>query len=336
MSVSRFRTRHLVLNFNVPWPQGLEYASFPSLHGQALRDVVRELVALKPHQPLGRHASALSRRVREWFLRARKLVRGNDKTVTGSLEKCIAHWKEHLNILPAPHRERILSRILRGVPLPWANGKSPRKPIRCFRNSPDLKLRKDDVWRTLKEQLQEGAVLPWDVQGQGLPMGVSPIKWVVKDDPNKVRVVIALCSINDEFEVDAGKCKLDSLDSIRYMWEVDDWQITGDEHSGFYHYKNLVEECTWTAFSLAPDELPDGVADALRKKYPQCFEVSTGRLVFTFAGLPQGATHSVKVFDDLSKGFVAGLCAHKCGSQFARAVTYIDDFLFLLRSPRRT
>ena len=146
--------------------------------GTHLRDVVNELSSLSPRQPLGPLASRLSTKIKQWYLRARKMVRGNSVTVTGSLQKSYSLWKEHLSFLPCAHRDRILSRIFDGVKMPWQSGAAPKHPIRQMFNGPELRRQRDTMWRTLREQLIEQAVRPWDVAAQGLPMGMSPIKCV--------------------------------------------------------------------------------------------------------------------------------------------------------------
>lgn len=103
-------------NFHsLPVPQGCEFSTFPMPKGTHLRDVVNELSSLSPRQPLGPLASRLSTKIKQWYLRARKMVRGNSVTVTGSLQKSYSLWKEHLSFLPCAHRDRILSRIFDGV-----------------------------------------------------------------------------------------------------------------------------------------------------------------------------------------------------------------------------
>ena len=51
----------------------------------------------------------------------------------------------------------------------------PSAPIRNFRNNPNLLQKPVEVWATVEEQLAEGAVVPFDVQGGYLKNGVTPM-----------------------------------------------------------------------------------------------------------------------------------------------------------------
>ena len=94
-------------------------------------------------------------------------------------------------------------------------------------------------------------------------MGVSPIKWVLKAESSKVRIVIVLCAINAMFKPDSGKCVLQTLTSQRYVCEPFDWMLTTDKHNSFFHYELCGRDRAWTGFSLHPDELHNGVADLI-------------------------------------------------------------------------
>ena len=303
--------------------------------GAHLRRIVDELAALAPREPLGPLAERLANRIKEWFLRCRTIVRGKNIVVTGSLQSSLPLWEEHLKFLTPEHRTRLLSRILDGVPMPWRLGRPPSAPHRKFHNGTDLKAQRDVMWRTLSEQLQEGAVRVWNVRDQGLPMGLSPIKCIKKSGTDKMRIVIALCDVNSDLDPESGKCKLKTLHRERFMWEPYDWLMSADEHSGFFHYHVAPADQTWTAFSLAPNELPPGVAKRIRAKFPECYHTGTGRLFFTFAGLPQGATHSAAVYDDLSAGVLSGFVNRRAGMGRARGSQYVDDFTFAASSPVR-
>ena len=77
-----------------------------------------------------------------------------------------------------------------------------------MRNHGDIASHVDKLWRTLSELITAESVLPWDVQANGLPLGMSAIKMVQKSGTDKMRVVFVLCDINTQFCADAGKCTL--------------------------------------------------------------------------------------------------------------------------------
>ena len=136
-------------HISVPKELGLQ--SFPLPVGRRLHEIVAEILALEPRQKLGPLAQQLSDEIKAWYLHAKDVIRGKDKTVTGSLKHSIKLWREHLSCLSAEHRDRILRRIHSGVPLPWLTGAPPTRPLRTFHNSDDLCQKKDKVWDTLKE-----------------------------------------------------------------------------------------------------------------------------------------------------------------------------------------
>ena len=141
-----------------------------------------------------------------------------------------------------------------------------------------------------------------------------------------MRIVISLCDVNVELDPESGKCKLKTLHREIFMWEPFDWLMSADEHSGFFHYHVAPADQTWTGFSLTRNELPPGVANQILKKHPEYLHAESGRLVFTFAGLPQGATHSAVVYDDLTAGVLSGFVNRRSGSARPRGSQYVDSF----------
>ena len=307
---------------------------FPMPDAAAVRLLVDEIRSTPMRSTIGLKAQHLRSKISDWVTEVRSAIRGESVKVTGALKENMKLWNHHLKHVPTELRHKVLQWIESGVPLPWDGGRPPLHPIRTWHNNPDLVSKRDLVWKTLKEQLEEEAVQPWDVQRRGLPMGLSPIKWVSKTGTDKVRIVIVLCSINKKFDERAGHCTLQSLHAIRSMWEQDDWQISADQHNSFFHLENSEEDKTWLGFSLHPDELPLGVAKKIVEKYGDaCVHTPTGRLIFVCAGLVQGATHSTATYNTFSSAVVQGFTAFRHGSQTPRITSYIDDYLKLISSP---
>ena len=307
--------------------------SYPLPPRSEVPALVDECVNRGPRDDPGPLSQKLERDIRQWYRRMFHAVKGSERTVTGALRGNLPLMEEHLRSVPSPQKERVLMRIKQGVQLPWLNGRPPSHPIRVFANNPELRHEADKVWSTLSEWLLEGAVRPWNVAKRGLPMGMSPIKWVLKSGSDKVRIVIVLCAINKMFEPDSGKCKLQTLTSERYVCEPFDWMLTTDKHNSFFHYEVCNRDHTWTGFSLHPNELPDGVADLILREYgSDCFHEPSGRFIFFFAGMPQGATMSTAYYDDLSSAILQGFRTFRHGSQVPRCRHYIDDYWHLFRS----
>ena len=300
----------------------------------AIFKLVDEIKNLSPHAPLGPLAQQLTSRIRHWFRQIWKFFRGSSIQVTGALEKNMSLWRHHLSNIPKKQRLKILELVQYGYRLPWKYGKAPAKPIRSLHNSKDLHLQKDQVWRTIDELIRESSVAPWNVHAHGLPKGMSPIKWVSKTGTSKVRVVFVWCRNNDEFAPDCGACDLPSLHKIRHIWRLFDWQLSTDKHNSFHHVKIHKDDLTWCGFSLHPSELPPAVAPALIRKFGTNFiHRPTGRLVFVLKGLPQGATASTAVYNNLSQTVLHGFLSFKHGSQLPRGTVYVDDFKNLMASP---
>ena len=314
---------------------GLNLPLFPMPEKEFLCSCVREIVNNPPRTPPGPAQTALRKICLEWFHQVHRQIRGDSILVTGALELNMPLWSSHLASIDPTHRKRVLRRITHGVEFPWIGGAPPLKPLRTWRNGPSLSLNASRLWRTLEEQLNEGAVIAWDVRARGLPMGMSPIKCVNKTGSDKVRVVIALCDVNDNFIPEASKCSLQMLHSVRAVWEVDDWQVSDDEHNSFFHLKLCDRDLTWAGFSLHPSELPPGVSDEVLKRFgSHCLHKPSGRLIFALAGMPQGAAPSTAFMDDLSSAVVQGFRSCRHGSQVPRSLHYVDDFNHLIRSPK--
>ena len=302
-----------------------------------IAELVREIRDMGPHSSLGPLAVTLTARIRTWFKQVWTFFRGDSSKVTGALKDNISLWRAHLRPLPKQLRSHILHMVIEGYKLPWMGGSPPLLPIRVLHNSSDLHMQSGQVWRTLSDLIDEHTVEPWDLSiNNGLPMGMSPIKWVTKTGTSKVRVVFVLCAINRHFRLSCGKCELDSLHKTRHIWCPFDWQLSTDKHNSFHHVHLHKDDITWCGFSLHPSELPSGVAQDLIRRFGSRYNFvhkPTGRLVFVLKGLPQGATASTAVYNQLSQAVLQGFLAFKHGSQVPRGTVYVDDFKNLMGSP---
>ena len=332
-------------------PQGWQHDEpLPLPPLATIYEMERESRQLPPGEfgPIGQ---AWFDKVLTWAQRMKLKYQQGRTRVAGSWRLNIEHWRRRLQRLPAARRKRVLDIIEFGATLPFKGGVAPTKPLRKLNNHPRLHERPDDVWRSIKEQLFEGAIDPVDVGGkvpvggcvpQGssdvdvLPKGVYPIRWVEKSGSDDVRITINMIPLNDTFEEGCGAVELATLSKMASLWQKNDYQVTLDQHSAYYHLEYHKDAKEWVSFMIDDSELPPEAVKLLSQRCPQA-RWGDSKWVFVYRGLAMGCAPSAAQYclcvDALmdtwrhcTVGEVQGLPPEQI-----RCSQYIDDSIYLVQ-----
>ena len=333
----------------------------PWLHDDVLPlpelSVIRKIEAecrVRPPNEFGPLGTRWLKDVHAWGETMKQKYQGARTAVAGSWRLNIQHWEKRLSRLPKARRERVLKLIRHGVSHPFKHGRAPSKPIRSLNNHPRLRERPVEVWQTLLEQLDEGAVDPHDCGGaipvgapagavpQGctdeavLPRGLYPIRWVTKTGSDRVRIVINMIPFNKWLKEESGAVDLATLSKISSLWQQGDDQITLDQHNAYYHLEYTEDAREWVGFMVDDSELP---ASAIRELTRRCPSARWGasKWVFTYRGLAMGCKPSaaqycecsdalMDTWRDCTVGEAVGLHPEQ-----PRCSQYIDDSIYLVQ-----
>jgi hypothetical protein len=206
----------------------------------------------------------------------------------GSLQQSVKFWED------IGASGTVLDWIRYGVPLRWRS-----RPVRdgVLRNSESAMEHASFVDMALAELLAAGAVRHTSIR----PAVVSPLGVVPKpNSKDKFRLIVNMRYVNQAIVV--PKFRMETLSSLADLLKSQDFMVSFDLKSGFWH------------IPLAPDA-QQYVAFSWRGQY-YCF----CRLPFGLASSPWAFT---KVLRQLVK-YWRGLGI--------RLLPYLDDFLFMSRS----
>ena len=119
---------------------------------------------MEPGDGYGPVTTSWLARAHQWLRELVQRFQAGDGKVTGNWARVAHEWKSRFAHIPcSTEREQLLEIITEGGKLPFHP--VPSAPMRNFRNNPNLLQKPVEVWATVEEQLAEGAVVPFDVQG---------------------------------------------------------------------------------------------------------------------------------------------------------------------------
>jgi hypothetical protein len=263
--------------------------------------------------------------------------------VTGALGESIGRWDSQIAHMPAAERRDYRYMLTHGVDWPWLDGVPPVRPCRYggrrMRNHPELHLRPDAVWKTLKKIFSTRSARWWDTKhGRRLPMGMHPIRWVPKGDTTDVRITWNMVDFNKLLDPAAATVELETARKLRHRVQRHDLMGGLDLSSSFYHCKYTDRAAAWTGAAVCSTELPEGVWDKLYESHPCAHFRRDGKdwLVFVLLGVTMGAAPSVKQFTDLMAVPVQAWMRCPVGTEADgtleswRSTIYIDDLQYFV------
>ena len=355
-----------VLPVEKAWYHHKHGIDFPFPKGEELRQMKLEVELHGPETVhYGRVSTMWLVKVHQFLAAMVTRFQSNDGRVTGNWAKAAEEWDLRFAYLDIKERKELGEIIRQGGKLPFDT--IPPLPLRRFRNNPRLRDKPVEVWSTLGEQLDEGAIVPFDLEGAclgrnnlqvggKLPWCVFTTNWVVKTGSQRVRVTCDGGPLKPFFSPEAVGCTLDTNDSMRFQWRERDFFVSFDQHSSFFHYALWPRHRKYMGISIHCGELPVGVGIRLAAKYPQAVLPVLGqsysssgnqereravaralqdgefRLVFVYAALMMGASPSVAMLTRVMSALLGAwkLCPVGFGlaRETFRAGNYVDDSIF--------
>ena len=174
-------------------------------------------------------------------------------------------------------------------------------PVSTPVNSPDLSLHMDAAWDALRKDMDHGAVLSCNLQRDGKPWVVSPVRTAPKGwRTGKRRFVINMRFLNRRIPDTESTCSLDTLSRIRNLLtfpgapDSPAWGITMDLASGYHNFWISRHLWTYMGFAFHRSELLVEAIEHLQFVAPECEDDVSGNLYFLMRALGFGFAPSAR------------------------------------------
>ena len=322
------------------WPRRLapQGVSPPPVTKEMVEAIQREDAAADPNEDPPPAAQGFAAQMRSYVHRLTTETFAFSPTLSDNPRRAADRIESRISFLPRARVKRVMSVIREGYLIPF---RSPPPPFHRQQNGPDLAAHRDAAWKALSKDIAHGAVMPCDIQAQGKPRVVSPVRTAPKGWRSKDRrFVVNMRYINKFIVEDASPCELDTLPRIRNMFcfggraNSAAWGFTLDLASGYHNF--LIHKDQWNLMGIAihAAELPQGGIDRLRKDFPNCEDKEAGLFYFTMRALPFGLAPSCAVFSDVITALVAAWRRHRVCGHALRISSYIDDVVVVAPTAR--
>lgn len=289
---------------------------------------------------------------------AHKMVRkyqGSSPQVTGNWNNATCEWHKRMEVLQPCRAKHVMNIVQHGAKFPFSI--LPKKNMWTFTNHPKLREKSQEVWNTLKEQMEEGTVVPFDTRGAvvdgksllhgRLPKCMWSTAWRYKKHTSKVRITHNAGPLKKFFDKKDVTVDMEGIEDLRWRIREGDLLTGTDVHSAFFAMLIHEHHRTYTGHSYASDELPIGVAQMLAANHPECvlmvgkskaeavshFKKGTFRICLQYRGLLMGASPSVRMLQDVYSALqdAWSFCPVGQGSnreQF-RQTLFVDDAAYI-------
>ena len=299
--------------FPPPWPGPKDRAA-----------MCRESASLHPEAPLGPLASHWVDQLVEWYERLQKHFEFNPANLAMNVRVNAHKWRRRLSFLAQDQKELfrfIVDFIENGHTIPFA---SP--PPKYFRkaNPPSLKADKVRAWAAIKRDMDHGAIIPANIEKEGLPWCICPVRTADKSN-GTARFVHNTRHLNKRIDDEHTKCSLETLLKTRNMYMQDGFLIGSDYQSGYHCVYVRPEDRKYLGFALHLSELTDDARKWLFEHFPNAYYHKKRCFIFFYAVLPFGLGSSCKVFNSLICALVSFWRRCDSDGHATRASSYIDD-----------
>ena len=309
------------------WPMyGSEPPPFlPPWPSQARRRAMQaESSHLHPEDPLGPLAQAWVLELQAWYAKLQKHFNFDPTDLPANLKRNVQRWKQRLSYLKDDQPElyrSVISSIEEGHRIPF--DKKPKKFFRA-RNPPSLALDKHRAWKAIVKDLRHGALRPVNLEVEGTPHCVCPVRTADKND-GTARFVHNSRRVNKRVPPEATKCKLESLLRARNIFVPNGFAVGLDFASGYHCISMHGKHRTFLAFALHVSELPEEAVAWLHAEFPTSYHPAKKCFVFEYLALPFGLSSSCKTFSELVTSLMGfwRICPLDGGP--TRVSSYIDD-----------
>ena len=333
-----------------------EKLPFPSQ--QECGEMHDEAMRTPPNSELGPACHRWHQRVLRWAHSMERKYQPVADRLTGNWRAARARWDRRLRELDAKRYHRLMSIVAKGGKFPF--NVIPSKPMHTLRNHPRLAEKSNEVWRTVKEQLREATIVPYDTRGAityrgrllrgRLPLCMWSTAWRLKKHTDKVRITHNIGPLKAFFRPEDVAVELETIHKLRWKIDEGDFMTGTDVHSAFFSYLLHPSHRKFTGHSYHASELPDGVARRLADAHSQSvvrigrnaleaeanFARGDFRICFIYRGLPMGASPSVLMLQEVYGALIETwrLCPIGRGPTLEqwRATLYVDDAGFFTRA----
>ena len=290
---------------------------------QAMHD---ESAHLAPSEGIGPLASLWTHRLQQWYQKLQKHFGFNPADLAGNVRRSSHRWSRRLQYLwtsDKPLYESIMSDITVGHKIPLAS--TPKKSFRRT-NPPSLALDKTRAWAAIMKDIAHGAIRPVNVQLEGMPHCVCPVRTADKND-GTARFVHNSRKVNKHVPREAVTCELESLMRTRNIHIPGGFAIGSDFASGYHCIGMHPQHQKYVAFALHVTELPHQACEWLRKAYPGSYLPERKCFVFVYASLPFGLSSSCRAFNNLISALAGFWRRCSVEGEPVRCTSYIDDIV---------
>ena len=299
--------------FLPPWPSRAQR-----------RAMQRESSHLHPEDPLGPLAQAWVNDLKNWYARLQKHFEFDPGDLPANLRRNVKRWEKRLAYLKVGQPElyqSVIDNIKKGHKIPFET-----KPKRFFRsrNPPSLARDKHRAWAAIMKDLRHGALRPVNLEVEGVPHCVCPVRTADKND-GSARFVHNSRRVNKCVPSKASKCELESLLRARNIFIPDGYAVGLDFSSGYHCIGMHSKHRKFLAFALNESELPDDALAWLRANFPTCYHPDRKCFIFEYLALPFGLSSSCKTFSELVTSLMGFWRLCPLDGSPTRVSSYIDD-----------
>ena len=299
--------------FPPPWPSERQRA-----------EMRRESADIHPEKPLGPLAEQWTKELHEWYEKLQHHFAFDPTDLAANVRRSADRWERRLQYLRSEDNmkfQSVMHNIRQGHRIPLES--EPQKYFRS-RNPPSLTKDKVRAWEAIIGDIEHGAIIPVNLDEEGVPWCVCPVRTADKSN-GKARFVHNSRRVNTCVPEDESTCELESLMKIRNMYVPHGFAIGSDYASGYHCLYMHRDHVKYLAFALHKSELTEEAWQWLMTNHPQSYLHRRRAFIFRYAALPFGLSTSCRAFNDMITALAGFWRTCASGTQPTRVSSYIDD-----------
>ena len=245
--------------FPPPWPSRAHRAA-----------MCAESASTDPEGPLGPLATNWVNSLVEWYDKLQRHFGFNESDLAANVREKADKWSARLQFMKPDQPEKfkfIMDFIRYGHVIPF--NKVPQKHFRK-RNPPSLTADKERAWKAIRGDIAHGAITPVNIEIDGLPWCVCPVRTADKSD-GSARFVHNTRHVNACVDDGNTKCKLETLLRTRNMFMPNGFLVGSDYKSGYHCVFIHPDFQKYLAFALHISELTDDAIAWLKREFPHAY-----------------------------------------------------------------
>ena len=149
----------------------------PQVTASLVRLIREQDVRRDQDEPLPPAASKFVNDLSAWHKQLLHYFGMSNSCYAGNTRAAAARIRDRIKFLDKERVTRIMKVVETGYKIPFT---SRPKPFHRNHNSPDLLQYKNEAWEALTKDMSHGAVVPCNLQADGMPTVVSPVRTAPK------------------------------------------------------------------------------------------------------------------------------------------------------------